>query len=123
MRIDPNQRTAVTKARTGLPSFEDIPVPLLNRDNLLMYWPHVLALALFAPSAWRFFSAAAWERDAVWAVVAVGGLVSALAPDEVSSWTGRYGWTYESFWTYPPTYVRFAGLAMLTVALLFGFGN
>lgn len=91
------------------------------KDNVQMYWPLVIGVLLFIPAAWKYYSLGQWEAQAGSAAVAVLGLVSMLAPDEVASWTGRYGWTYDSFWNYPPTYVRFFGLALQIGLLVFGF--
>ena len=49
------------------------------------------------------------------------GYVCVVASHEVADWTGRFGWSYQSFWTYPPTYVRFFGFVLLIGAILFGF--
>ena len=91
------------------------------RDNLQIHWPLVVGLVLFVPAAWRYYSLGQWEAHISSAAMAVLGLVCTVAPDEVSSWTGRYGWTYDSFWTYPPTYVRALGLMLQAGVLLFGF--
>jgi hypothetical protein len=81
------------------------------KDNINMHWPIVAGLVLFAPAAWLYYSHGRWEEEITEGALAVFGLVCTIAPDEVAGWTGRYGWTYESFWSYPPTYLRFMGLA------------
>jgi len=91
------------------------------KHNLQMYGPAVIGILLFIPAAWRYYSLGMWEKYLVEAAISLLGFVSVLVPEEVSSWTGRYGWTYESFWTYPATYVRFLGFAALVGVLVFGF--
>jgi hypothetical protein len=86
-----------------------------------MYWPHVVAAVLLAIAAWQYVSMAQWEPYLKWMAIAVFGFVCVVASDEVASWTGRYGWIYQSFWTYPPTYVRFFGFVLLAAVILFGF--
>ena len=91
------------------------------KDNLEMYSPLLVSLALFIPAAWKYYRLGQWEAYAVSAAFAALGFVSAAFPEEVSSWTGRYRWTYETFLTYPPTYVRFFGFVIQVCVLLFGF--
>ena len=91
------------------------------KDNLRMHWPLLVGLVLFLPAAWMYYSLGRWEEYAVSAAMGLYGFVSTAFADEVASWTGRYGWTYQSFWTYPPTYVRFMGIAVQLGVLMFGF--
>ena len=86
-----------------------------------MYWPHALAAILFAIVAWKYVARAQWEAYLNPMVTATFGFSCVVASDEVADWTGRYGWTYQSFWTYPPNYVRFFGFVLLAGTLLFGF--
>jgi hypothetical protein len=81
----------------------------------------VVGVILFVPAAWKYWSFGEWEAHAPSMALAVFGFAAMVAPDEVSSWTGRYGWTYESFWTYPATYVRLAGFAIQVGVLVWGF--
>ena len=91
------------------------------KDNLQMYWPHAVGILLLAIAVWRDISIAQWETYAKTVAIAAFGFVCVVASDEVASHTGRYGWTYDSFWTYPPTYVRFFGFVLLVAVDLFGF--
>jgi hypothetical protein len=91
------------------------------KDTLSMHWPLAVGVALFVPAAWKYWSLGEWEAHVVSMALAAFGFVATVAPDEVSSWTGRYGWTYGSFWTYPPTYLRFVGLALQVGVLVWGF--
>jgi hypothetical protein len=91
-------------------------------DNLRMYWPHGLATILFVIAVWRYLTIGQWEAQLIAICAAAFGFVCVVASHEVADWTGRYGWTHESFWTYPPTYVRFVGFVFLGGALFFGFG-
>lgn len=86
-----------------------------------MYWPHVLAAVLLGVAIWQYVSAAQWEPYLKAMAIAVFGFVCVVASHEMADWTGRYGWTYQSFWTYPPTYVRFFGFVLLVAVILFGF--
>ena len=90
-------------------------------DNVQMYWGHVVGTILFGIAVWQYVSLGQWESFLKPMALAVLGFVSIVASHEVADWTGRYGWTYDSFWTYPPTYVRFFGFVLLIGAILFGF--
>jgi hypothetical protein len=90
-------------------------------DNVQMYWPHVVATILFAIAVWKYVSLAQWELNLKPIAFATFGFVCVVASHEVADWTGRYGWTYQSFWTYPPTYVQFFGFVLLVGTNLFGF--
>lgn len=90
-------------------------------DNLQMYWAHAVGTVLLAIVVWSCLPLHNWETILKPLGVAVFGYVCVIASHEVADWTGRYGWTYQSFWSYPPTYVRFAGFALLLGVLLFGF--
>lgn len=93
------------------------------KDNLSIHWPLLLGLALLMPAAWMYIAMQDWEARISSAAIAVLGFVCTAFPDEVSSWTGRYGWTYESFWTYPSTYVRFCGILTQVLVLVLGFAS
>ena len=86
-----------------------------------MYWPLIVGLVLFVPAAWKYYSLGLWELHIKSAALAVFGFLCTAFSDEVSSWSGRYGWTYEDFWTYPPTYLRFLGIVIQLGVLVFGF--
>ena len=90
-------------------------------DNMQMYWPHVVAALLLGVAVWQYVSLGQWEAYLKPMATAAFGFVCVAASHEVADWTGRYGWTYQSFWTYPPTYVRFFGFVLLLGAALFGF--
>jgi hypothetical protein len=86
-----------------------------------MYWAHAVATLLFGIAVWKYVSLAQWNVFLKPMAFAGFGFVCVVASHEVADWTGRYGWTYDSFWTYPPTYVRFFGFVLLVGALIFGF--
>lgn len=90
-------------------------------DNVRMYWAHAVGTVLFVIAVWQYVSLSQWEAFLKPMALAALGFVSVVASDEVADWTGRYGWTYESFWSYPPTSVRFLGFVLLIGAILFGF--
>lgn len=91
------------------------------KDNLIIWWPLAVGLALFVPTAWRYYELGLPLEYLGTALVAFHAFACTAFPEEVSSWTGRYGWTYESFWTYPATYVQFFGVVTQVWVLLFGF--
>jgi hypothetical protein len=91
------------------------------KDNLRMYWPHLVAIVLFGISVWRYVTLAQWEVYLKSIALASFGFICVVASDEVADYSGRYSWTYDSFWTYPPTYVRFFGFVLLICVDLFGF--
>jgi hypothetical protein len=91
------------------------------KHNLSMHWPIAVGVLLFIPAAWKYWSLGQWEAHAGSMALASLGFVATIAPDEVSSWTGSYGWTSESFRTYPPFYVRVGGLLLQMGVLVWGF--
>jgi len=91
------------------------------RDNLQLYGPPAAALLLLAIAIGRYIVAARWEQNFVSLAFALFGFVSAVASDEVADWTGRYGWTSDSYWTYPPIWVRVSGFAILIAVIVLGF--
>ncbi len=93
------------------------------RDNLQMFGPPAAALLLLIIAVGRYIILGRWEHYFATLAWAVFGFVSAVASDEVADWTGRYGWTSDSYWTYPPTWVRAFGLITLVLVNLFGFRN
>ncbi len=68
-------------------------------DNLRLHWPLLVGLLLFLPAAWKYSSLGRWEAHVVSAAMGLYGRASTAFADEVASWTGRYGWTYQSSWT------------------------
>jgi len=90
-------------------------------DNIQMYWPHALATLLFAIAVARYVSVGRYESFARSMAAAFFGFVCVVASHEVADWTGWFGWSYDSFWTYPPNWVRWAGLVLLAYIAVFGF--
>ena len=90
-------------------------------DNVQMYWAHVVGMTLSAIAVWKYNAVGQWEQYLKPIALAAFGFVCVVASHEVADWTGRYGWTYLSFWTYPPTYVRFFGFVLLLGTIPFGF--
>ena len=86
-----------------------------------MYWAHAVDGLLFGIAVWRYVTLAQWEAFVKPMALAAFGFVCVVGSHEVADWTGRYSWTYDSFWTYPPTYIRFFGLTLLVGVLLLGF--
>jgi hypothetical protein len=91
------------------------------RESLRMYWPHLVAAVLFAIALAQYVWIGHWEALARPMAFAAFGFACAVASHEVADWTGQYGWSYESFWTYPPVWVRAAGFAILAAVDVFGF--
>lgn len=63
-----------------------------------------------------FASAHRLEAHLIELIAVVAGLVAALAPYEVSSWTGRYGWTRATYRTPPEELIRWIGIGVLAIA-------
>lgn len=59
-----------------------------------------------------------FENRLIEFLAVVGGLVTTLAPYEVASWVGRYGWTRATYRTPPEEILRWAGFLVLLVATL-----
>jgi hypothetical protein len=91
------------------------------RETLRMYWPHLVATALFGMAIAQYVAIGRWEALLRPIAVAALGYGCAVASYEVADWTGQYGWSYESFWTYPPAWVRAAGFVILVAVNLVGF--
>jgi uncharacterized membrane protein len=62
-----------------------------------------------------FRSFYALEQHFLYLVVVVFGLTATLVPDEVADWSGRYGWTRQSFRVLPAEAVRWAGFGILVI--------
>lgn len=79
----------------------------------------LVAIALAALDGWllsrlnAFHSVTNIERFAMEIVAIVAGVTMTLAPYEVSSWTGRYGWTRQTYLVMPEEIVRWCGIAIL----------
>jgi hypothetical protein len=82
------------------------------------YWLNLLAVAVFAADLVRYIRLAEWEQRLTPFAIAAFGFVSFVASEEVSEWTGRYGWTRQQWWQDPPSYIRFTGGVMLIVATI-----
>jgi hypothetical protein len=91
------------------------------RETLRMYWPHLVATALFVLALAQYVAIGHWEGLLRPMALAAFGYACAVASHEVADWTGQYRWSYQSFWTYPPAWVRVAGFVILAVVNLFGF--
>jgi hypothetical protein len=86
-----------------------------------MYWPHAIATVLYAVVVWRYVSLGQWWEFFRPFATATFGYMCVVACAEVADWTGTFTWSYESFWTYPPTYVRLVGFVLLAGVILYGF--
>ena len=62
-----------------------------------------------------------WEALIGTLAAACFGLACALAAEEVSDWTGWYTWSQETYWTYPPNWIRVFGILILVGVNLLGF--
>lgn len=89
-------------------------------DNVQMYWAHAIGTLLFGIVVLRYLALGQWEAYLKPFAIAAFGYLCIVASHEVADWTGRYGWTYDSFWTYPPSYIKLSGFGMLLGVLLFG---
>lgn len=54
-----------------------------------------------------------FEQHVFNAIIVVAGLAATLAPYEVASWTGRYGWTRATYRVPPEEVMRMIGMAAL----------
>ena len=88
----------------------------LLKDILRQYWANMVAFAVLVAAVVRYVRLAQWEQQLVPFAVAAFGFVCVVASDEVSDWTGRYGWTRQTWRQYPAYFVRFAGGVALAVA-------
>ena len=73
----------------------------LLKDFLRQYWLNMVAFAIFVAALIRYVQLAQWEQELVPFVVAFFGFVCVIASEEVSDWTGRYGWTRQQWRQYP----------------------
>lgn len=90
----------------------------LFRDFLRQYWLNMLAFAVFVAAVVRYVQLGQWEQQLVPFAVAGLGFMCVVASDEVSDWTGWYGWTRQQWRQYPVEFVRFAGALALVVATI-----
>ena len=65
----------------------------LLTDIVRQYWLNIVASAIFVAALVRYVRLAQWEQQLVPFAVAAVGFVCVVASDEVSDWTGRYGWS------------------------------
>jgi hypothetical protein len=86
------------------------------KDILRQFWLNMVALAVLIAAVVRYVQLGKWEQLLVPFAIAAFGFVCVIASEEVSDWTGRYGWTRQQWWQYPGTVVRFAGSIALVVA-------
>lgn len=118
------RRQTVFSQRKKLVISKPAPLPTSMtrlRDNWQMYGPALIAAIMFAMAMAQYAWLCQWERQLVPMACAAFGFACAAASEEVADWTGRYGVTYESFWTYPTTLIRLFGFGLLIYADFFGF--
>jgi hypothetical protein len=77
------------------------------------YWPNVLALVAFGFAAAGYINLANLQGRVSQILLAFGGMVMVVASDEVSEWTGSYGWTRSQWRQYPTLYVKLGGAFLL----------
>ncbi|KAA5546924.1 hypothetical protein FYK55_00420 [Roseiconus nitratireducens] len=100
-------------------------IPVLEKlrltaiDLLTHYWIQCLALIAFGFCAWRLWPIRPIEHAIPPAVLAVYGLVATVAPDEVSDWTGNYGWTTQQYRNTPPVAIQAAGVVSMIAAVIY----
>lgn len=98
---------------------------MLERASQLLFyvlkyrWVEVFAGALFCFCVWRVLAIRPLEDALFPAVAALGGLICAVAPDEVSDWSGNYGWSTQQYRNYPPEFLRGFGVLVLIVDALY----
>ena len=79
----------------------------------------ILAALLAVLDCWLLYRADLFrslyhfEQHVFHAIMVVGGMVTVVAPYEVASWTGRYGWTRAKYRVLPEEIMRMIGFAVL----------
>jgi hypothetical protein len=86
-----------------------------------MYGLPAVAVVLFAVAIGQYAWIGQWLRLYRPMALATVGFMSAVASHEMADWTGTFGWSYDNFWSYPPTWVQVFGFGVLIYADLFGF--
>ena len=85
----------------------------LTRDFLQTWWQELLAIALFAACLIKVWIGHSWMLDLKPFLLALLGLVSFLASDEVAMATGDYGWIRSEWREYPAEWVKWGGALLL----------
>lgn len=81
----------------------------------------ILAVMLTGLDLWLLYradlfrSAHHFEQHFIFLVAIVGGCAASIAPYEVASWTGRYGWTRATYRVLPEAIVQAIGIGALVV--------
>src|SRR5579862_1954940 len=86
-----------------------------------LYGLQVISVLLFIACILRVWSTHRWMAYWKLLMLALLGLVSFLAPDEVAMTTGGYGFTRAQWWERPPEWVKWTGAIMLMVCVFLIF--
>ncbi len=86
-------------------------------EIIRQYWLNAIAFIAFGVAAARYLHLADWQGRVIEILLAFGGMVMVVASDEVSEWTGSYGWTRSQWRQYPTWYVKLGGICLLGWAL------
>ena len=93
------------------------------KDIFRYYWPQLLGIAVFAIAVARYIQLGEWEDNLKPFILAFYGFVCVVAGDEVSEWTGRYGWTRQQFFVDPPSLIRFQGAFVLMISTVWSLNG
>ncbi|MCD0459303.1 hypothetical protein [Roseiconus lacunae] len=90
-------------------------------DLVKHHYLNLIAIALFVFCISRLIAFRSVEDAVVPGIGALYGLVAALAPNEVSDWTGHFRWTTQQYYNHPAIVVRYSGLSALIVTTIYLF--
>ncbi|MCO8120393.1 hypothetical protein NHH03_01495 [Stieleria sp. TO1_6] len=78
-----------------------------------------IVFSLMGFCVWQVVSTNPMEQALLPGLAALGGFICAVAPDEVSDWTGFYGWTTQQYRNYPADFLRGFGTLVLVASAIY----
>jgi hypothetical protein len=78
--------------------------------------PNITALILAVACAAKLWRTHAWEAHIVEIILAFGGLVAFLFPDEFASWLGYRAWRSNQWRFQPEGLVRFSAAVLFIIS-------
>lgn len=72
-----------------------------------------VCFALMGFCVWKALSLTPLEEAVLPGLLALSGFICAVAPEEVSDWTGFYGATTKQYRNYPSEFLRLLGMIVL----------
>lgn len=88
------------------------------REFLDQFWLPIVALGILGVAIARYVYLGRWEDNFIPMIIAAFSFVCVVAADEVSDWTGWYGWTHQQYRNTPESAVRIAGAVGLIAATI-----